>query len=190
MDDVTLGGNCQDLLHDVQVMKDASDLGLSLNAHKCEIISTNMTTCGTLLVSLPGAQLVSPTQASLLGSPIGDDDCVSAAIQEKVQALERLGERLKRLTAHDALLLLRNCFALPKLMYILRTALCFRSPALQSYDDCLREILSHVTNNHLESDGSAWEQATLLLVWGVWVSGVLSMWHHWPTWLLPTLQLS
>ena len=83
-----------------------------------------------------------------------------------MEALERLGERLKRLTAHDALLLLRNCFALPKLMYILRTAPCFRSPALQSYDDCLREILSHVTNNHLESDGSAWEQATLPVGFG------------------------
>ena len=161
LDDVTLGGDCQDLLHDIQVMKDASDLGLSLNARKCEIISTNMTTCGTLLVSLPGAQLVPSAQSSLLGSPIGDDGCVAVAIREKVEALERLGERLKRLTAHDALLLLRNCFALPKLMYILRTAPCFRSPALQSYDDCLREILSHVTNNHLESDGSAWEQATL-----------------------------
>lgn len=82
-------------------------------------------------------------------------------IQEKVEALERLGERLKRLTAHDALLLLRNCFALPKLLYILRTAPCFHSTTLQSYDDCLREILSHVTNNHLESDSPAWEQATL-----------------------------
>ena len=119
------------------VMKDASDLGLSLNARKCEIISTNMTTCGTLLVSLPGAQLVPPAQSRLLGSPIGDDGSVAVAIHEKVEALERLGERLKRLTAHDALLLLRNCFSLPKLIYTLRTAPCFRSPALQSYDDCV-----------------------------------------------------
>ena len=96
-----------------------------------------------------------------MGSPLGDDGCVAVAIREKVEALERLGERLKRLTAHDALLLLRNCFALPKLMYILRTAPCFRLPALQSYDDCLREILSHVTNNNLERGDSAWEQATL-----------------------------
>ena len=161
LDDVTLGGNCQDLLHDIQTMKGTSNLGLLLNAGKCEIISTNMTTCGTLLVSLPGAQLIPPAQARLLGSPIGDDDSVSMAIKERVVALQRLGERLERLTAHDALVLLRNCFALPKLMYILRTTPCFRSPALLSYDDCLRAILSQVTNTHLESDGSAWEQATL-----------------------------
>ena len=120
-----------------------------------------MTTCGTLLVSLLGAQLVPPGQATLLGSPLGEDGCVAVAIREKVEALERLGERLKRLTAHDALLLLRNCFALPKLMYILRTVPCFRLPALQSYDDCLREKLSHVTNNNLERGDSVWEQATL-----------------------------
>ena len=73
-------------------MKDASDLGISLNARKCEIIGTNMTTCGTLLVSLPGAQLVPPGQATLLGSPLGDDGCVAVAIHEKVEALDRLGE--------------------------------------------------------------------------------------------------
>ena len=32
------------------------DLGLSLNIRKCEIVSSNMTTC--LLVVLPGAQLI------------------------------------------------------------------------------------------------------------------------------------
>lgn len=65
------------------------------------------------------------------------------------------------MTAHDALVLLCNCSALPKLMHILRTAPCFHSSALQIYDDSLREFLRHVTNNHLESDGSAWDQATL-----------------------------
>ena len=55
LDDVTLGGDCQDLLHDLKVMRDADMLGLTLNAAKCEIISQNMTTCGILLCSLPGS---------------------------------------------------------------------------------------------------------------------------------------
>ena len=58
LDDATLAGNCQDIVHDIQVMREAVDLGLTLNAGKCEIISNDMTTCGTLLVLLPGAQLV------------------------------------------------------------------------------------------------------------------------------------
>ena len=44
LDDVTLGGNSQDLLHDLKMMKDAAELGLTLNTAKCEIISQDMTT--------------------------------------------------------------------------------------------------------------------------------------------------
>ena len=118
-------------------MREASDVGLCLNLGKCEIISSDMTTCGTLLVALPGAQLVPRAQAQMLGSPVGDDSCVSSVLSEKVEALRRLGKRLRLLSAHDALLLLRNCFAL---MYTLRTASCFRSDVLESYDDCLRVV--------------------------------------------------
>ncbi len=60
------------------------------------------------------------------------------------------------LTAHDALVLLCNSFSLPKLLYILRTAPCFRLATLETYDDCLREILGGVTNNLLERDSQAW----------------------------------
>ena len=136
LDDVTLGGDCHDLLHDLKVIKDAVKLGLTLNTAKCEINSQDMTTCGTLLVSLPGAQLVPTSHAQLLGSPLGDDASISAVLADNVEALRRLGERLKFLSAHDALVLLRNCFALPKLLYVLRTAPCFRSTTLQTYDDC------------------------------------------------------
>ena len=46
LDDVTLGGDCHDLLHDLKVIKDAVKLGLTLNTTKCEIISQDMSTCG------------------------------------------------------------------------------------------------------------------------------------------------
>ena len=87
VDDVTLGGDLQDLLHNIQVIRDADALGLTLNASKCEIISTDMMTCGTLLVALPGAQLIPLSQAQLLGSPIGDDSCISAVLSGKVEEL-------------------------------------------------------------------------------------------------------
>ena len=120
-----------------------------------------MSTRGSLLCSLPGAQLIDPPKAMLLGSPLGDDSCITNAISEKIEDLRRLGERLKLLSVHDALVLLRNSFALPKLQYILRTAPCFKSSSLMSYDDCLCEILSGVTNTPLESNSAAWSQATL-----------------------------
>ncbi len=89
------------------------------------------------------------------------EECISVALAEKVEELQRLGKRLQMLTAHDALVLLRNSFSLPKLLYILRTAPCFRSATLETYDDCLREILDGVTNNLLERDSQAWVQAIL-----------------------------
>ena len=115
----------------------------------------------SILVALPGVRLVPPTEAQLLGSPVGDNACVSSILSEKVDALRRLDERLKLLSAHDSLILLRNCFALPKLLYLLRTAPCICSDVLLSYDDCLLELLSSVTNTILDRHGSAWVQATL-----------------------------
>ena len=48
LDDVALGGDCTDLVHDIELMRNVADEGLNLNARKCEIISSNMTSCGTL----------------------------------------------------------------------------------------------------------------------------------------------
>ena len=84
---------------------------LTLNAGKCEIISSDMTTCDALLVLLSGAQLVPPSKAQLLVSSIVYDLCVSAVLAERVEALRRLEERLNFLSAHDAETLLQMCFA-------------------------------------------------------------------------------
>ena len=73
--------------------------------------------------------------------------------------LQVMGERLKYLCTHDSLLLLRNAFANPKLMYLLRTSPCFLSPSLHLYDNELRNMLSSITNTFL--DDRAWLQASL-----------------------------
>ena len=75
--------------------------------------------------------------------------------------LKRMGERLRCLIAQDALLLLKHSFALPKLLYNLRTVPCFLSPVLQEYDELLRSTLSGITNIHFSEDDPAWTQATL-----------------------------
>ena len=80
-----------------------------------------------------------PSHAQLLGSPLGDYANISAALSEKVEDMRRLGEQLKLLSAHDTLFLQRSCFTLSKLLYVLRTAPCFKT-----YDDCLRGWLTHL----------------------------------------------
>ncbi len=81
---------------------------------------------------------------------------VSSLLEEKIGLLKRLGDPLHLLSSHDALVILRYSFALPKLMYSLRTCPCFMPSALESYDHLLRSIVSDITNCHLDS--SAWTQ--------------------------------
>ena len=126
------------VLQDLEVVREAEQIGLKLNLSKCEIITQDHTTLGTILSSIPGAQVVDPANATLLGSPLGNDKCVDGAIMEKVAALKRIGEKFVALTAHDAFLLLRHSFALPKLQYLLRTAPCYKSEKLAEYDDTLQ----------------------------------------------------
>ena len=73
--------------------------------------------------------MVEPSAASILGSPLGNTDSIPAALQEKVISLQIMGDRLQSLSAHDSILLLCNSFAIPKLLYILRTSPSFLSPA-------------------------------------------------------------
>ena len=80
-------------------------------------------------------------------------------LQEKIADLKRTIKRLALLQAHDALCLLNNSIAMPKLLYLLRTSPCFDNPLLASFDDTLRLGLSLVLN--VELDDKQWSQATL-----------------------------
>ena len=84
--------------------------------------------------SLEGAHVVDPTNATLLGSSIGDLASISTTLREKIKSLEVMRERLKHLSTHNALLLFRHSFAIPKLLYSLQTTPCFLSPMLQEYE--------------------------------------------------------
>lgn len=93
LDDVTLGGELDDLIHDLDVMRDAAELGLGLNPGKCEIISHNMNTHSTLLVSLPGVLLLPPSKAQLLGSLLGDDASISEVLSHKTSGgFQKVGQ--------------------------------------------------------------------------------------------------
>ena len=161
LDDGTLGGSVRDLEHDLEVVERlGTEIGLQLNRQKTEIVCPN-TTMASLLFSLPGARVVDPLKATLLGSPIGDVSCISDTLSAKTNLLRKMGDRLQLLSAHDAILLLRHSFALPKLLYCLRTSPCFLSPGIQEYDVLLKDIVSGITNVRFGEGSSAWAQATL-----------------------------
>ena len=96
---------------------------------------------------------------TLLGAPI-TEGAVEPILREKLKDLVRMGERLETLDAHDALFLLRNAFAIPKLMYLLRTTPFFKfQELLQLYDDQLKNSLQSILNITLQEN--AWAQCIL-----------------------------
>ena len=165
LDDGTLGGNESDVLHDFQVIdREAATLGLHLNHRKSEGICEDPAG-RTLLKAATDLCRVSCEAATLLGSPIGERCGIDVFISDKLKSLKTMGSRLHYLQKHDALCLLRHSLAIPKILYILRTASCFSSSYLDSFDLELRSILSNVLNISLDND-SAWTQATLPVRYG------------------------
>ena len=75
-----------------------------------------------MLLEIPSFRCVSCSNATLLGCPIGDVDCVDEVIMRKIELLQLMGEGLNLLCSHDALTLLRHSFAIPRLQ--LRGLIC------------------------------------------------------------------
>ena len=105
--------------------------------------------------------MVDPANATVLGSSIGDVSSISFILGAKADMLKRMGVRLQHLKAQDLLLLLSYSFAIPKLLYNLRTSPCFLSPVLLEYDKLLKSIMGHITNICFDVDDRVWDQATL-----------------------------
>ena len=122
LDDVTLEGDLEDFLHDLEVVdREAavSEWGLRLNRSKSDVTCRDQPTRNSILSPIPGARVVDPQDACLLGSPIDDSGSVSDTFDEKIRLLGIVGGRLQHLEAHDVILLLHHSFAIPKLLYTL-----------------------------------------------------------------------
>ena len=95
----------------------------------------------------------------LLGAPILEES-KDAVLLSKLEDLKLMVSRLKDIDAHDSLVLLRHCFAIPKLTYFIRCTPYFNSKEiLQQYDEQLRLGLQSILNVELNED--AWLQSSL-----------------------------
>ena len=162
LDDGILGGSPQSVLADfTTILEQSSSLGLSLNLSKCEayIAGASSTHFVDELQSVaPGIHLLDSSEVTLLGSPITFDALPSSFESKCIQTLI---SRLETLFAHDAFYLLRHCFAIPKLLYLLRTSRV--SGLLEKFDELIRTSLLTVTNINISS--SAWAQSIFPEVW-------------------------
>ena len=75
--------------------------------------------------------MVPPSESTLVGSAIGGDELVDSTIIAKIKHLKLTGERLQTLSSHDAPLILSDSLAIPKVCYLLHTALEFFGQTLQ-----------------------------------------------------------
>ena len=125
--------------------------GLLLNHGKCEVIGLNPTNqqewsaAGLKVTECP------PEDAILLGTPIQAGKVVDKALEEKRHDLSSMIGRLALLPVHTALFLLQNVFAIPKLLYILRTAPCCDSAELLACDEMIRTSLASILNTDLST---------------------------------------
>ena len=102
-------------------------------------------------------------EACLLGAPlslVGTDE----VLRQSCDQLERVRERLTKLSAHEAFFLLKNSLAIPRLQYVLRTTPSCLSTQADRLDEVVRGTLSSVVN--LKLDDRAWTQASLPVRWG------------------------
>ena len=85
---------------------------------------------------------------------------ISSAFRPKIESLRGLTSCLRCLLAHDAIYLLHNCLAIPKLLYLLRTSPSWKARSeLEEFDEIVRLSLQSISNVNMEE--SVWSQATL-----------------------------
>ena len=157
LDDATLGDSPERVYDDLVVLLERlRAIGLEVNGRKCEltILNDSMPEATEALFRglLPGVRVVEACDLSLLGAPV-DMRGVPGTINEKREALERMTSKLEVLNPHQAFVLLKNAFAIPKLQYVLRASpayLCREE--LQIFDRALFGSLGRVTNVSLKGD--------------------------------------
>jgi hypothetical protein len=166
LDDISFGDSTETAIKDfLQLETEASKLGLLLNRSKCEVVGASKESLQLLNEMNIVVTATKMSDATLLGVPLQRDK-LSSMLSEKREELETMVKRLQLLPAHDALYLIRNVFAIPKLMYLLRTAPCFLCPELDQYDKVVRDSLSTLLNIALNDEH--WSQASL----PVWAGGL------------------
>ena len=166
LDDGSIGDTPERVLSCVRELIDNfRAVGLEINRGKCEMVILNHSREEELQTKemfgglLPDLKVIPLSESNLLGAPLFEEG-VSAVISERREALEKMTARLSMIEAHQAFVLLKNCFALPKLQYILRASPAYRNEEdLEMFDGVLVAALSSITNVHFE--GSSLEQAVL-----------------------------
>ena len=121
------------VLEDLQLLlRELNKIGLSINTSKCELTCLDLDNPDSVIndfkLLLPDLKTTAIGDSIILGSPIAAQG-VRSEIMSKLDALQRMISRLHLIDPHQAFVLLKNSFAIPKITYLLRS-----SPAFQQED--------------------------------------------------------
>ena len=122
-----------------------SELGLHLNARKCEVAFLGPSSSPTRSLSTAAIRDILPDisetplpSLSLLGSPLRDEG-IPAALHSSSELVSRLTSRLRTLDSHTALFFLTHHVSAPRLTHLLRSVPAFKEPdglsAIDEMDD-------------------------------------------------------
>ena len=101
---------------------------------------------------LPEVRVVEACDLSLLGAPV-DIQVIPGSIIEKIEALERMTSKLELLNPHQAFVLLKKAFEIPKLQYVPRSSPAYLCrDEFRFFDRALFDSLGRLANVLLEWD--------------------------------------
>jgi hypothetical protein len=157
MDDITLGGDEESLVRDLQEVRiQGAAMGLRFNVKKYEFISHTATLSDSMFSEFIHLK---PNEATLLGAPINTGQAMDDALSGRCADLTLAIDKLQLLAAHDALILLRAFFSAPKVLHTLRSSPCAGYSVVDQFDNFLKNGLSQITNSNLSD--LQWIQANL-----------------------------
>ena len=167
LDDATIGGPVSDVVADLRLISKAlPDLGLQLNAAKCEVAvlddpgrEQHASAIREVKSILPEVSETPLTRLRLLGSPLHEEGLPDAT-DMVLDTISMLCERVRYLDRHTGLFFLAHHVSAPRLIYLLRSApLYSASSSLRKIDELVKSTLADVTN--FDISGPAWDQASL-----------------------------
>ncbi len=169
LDDGTLADTPDKVLSNLTFLKEkAKLLGLELNYEKCELYfcngSIDTDIVNSFKIIAPGIRIVSDDELELLGSPLHENGIENFA-RRKFDKIFLLINRLSSLQSHYAYFILKNCLAIPKLVYLLRcTPLWKYQNLLHEMDIQMKSALETLVNVQMNTD--QWIQSSLPVNFG------------------------
>jgi len=140
--------------------------GLEINNCKCELLIVNNTTnqrrSETIQLfqeKFPSISIPTPYLWQLLGSPLNQDS-TPLHLEAKTKRLGNIIENLGLIEQHQAFFVLKNCLSVPKLIYLLRSAPCFKcKKELELFDTATKTNMEKICNVSFGEEN--WSQASL-----------------------------